>query len=81
MLEDNRDWYQSMIPLSPPGNGQEGVESQQSQCEESNSGSNRKDLAAAAERIKFQITLEEPEDEDFDVETEEIGDDNQMEQS
>ena len=59
-LEDNRDWYHSMIPTSPP-------QDLNTQTEE---GGPVRDLAAAAERIKFQITLEEPEDEEEDEETE-----------
>ncbi|RWS29927.1 cAMP-specific 3':5'-cyclic phosphodiesterase: isoforms N/G-like protein, partial [Leptotrombidium deliense] len=57
-LEENRDWYHSLIPASPPPIV---TEPQSAESEESGSG---KHLAAAAERIKFQITLEEPEEEE-----------------
>lgn len=58
-LEDNRDWYHSMIPTSPP----------QDLNPQSEEGGPVRDLAAAAEKIKFQITLEEPEDEEEEEET------------
>lgn len=57
-LEENRDWYSSMITASPPGN------MQTTQIEECEEPAPNRNLAAAAEKIKFQITLEEPEDED-----------------
>ena len=60
-LEDNRDWYHSMIPTSPT------PQDLNAQAEE---GGPVRDLAAAAEKIKFQITLEEPEDQEEDEETE-----------
>lgn len=53
-LEENRDWYQNMIPASPPTESDEPT----------SSNSRRDSLAAVAEKIKFQITIEEPEDED-----------------
>lgn len=58
-LEENRDWYQSMIPASPPAESDE-------QTPANNASSRRDSLAAVAEKIKFQITIEEPEDEDED---------------
>ena len=58
-LEDNRDWYHSMIPTSP-------IPSDLNP--EAAEGGPVRDLAAAAEKIKFQITLEEPEDEDEETE-------------
>ena len=59
-LEENRDWYQSMIPTSPPN-------------ESDDSANSRRDsLAAVAEKIKFQITIEEPEEEDEDDERREL---------
>lgn len=54
-LEENRDWYQSMIPSSPP-----------TEAEEAAATSRRDSLAAVAEKIKFQITIEEPEEEEED---------------
>jgi cAMP-specific phosphodiesterase 4 len=54
-LEDNRDWYHSMIPPSP---------TDQDLNSQGEDGGPVRDLAAAAEKIKFQITLEEPEDEE-----------------
>ncbi|XP_054709591.1 cAMP-specific 3',5'-cyclic phosphodiesterase 4C-like [Uloborus diversus] len=47
-LEENRDWYQNMIPISPSS-------SRQNILEESPPSSSK-------EPIKFQVTLEEPED-------------------
>lgn len=58
-LEENRDWYQSMIPASPPAES----EGEQSGGNNSN-GSRRDSLATMAEKIKFQITIEEPEEEE-----------------
>ncbi|CAG2172919.1 unnamed protein product [Oppiella nova] len=55
-LEDNRDWYHSMIPMSPTA--------QELSAQEAEGVGPVRDLAAAAEKIKFQITLEEPEDEE-----------------
>ena len=52
-LEENRDWYQSMIPASPTNDKANNED-----------GSRRSSLAAVAEKIKFQVTIEEPEDED-----------------
>ncbi|KAJ6224787.1 hypothetical protein RDWZM_003332, partial [Blomia tropicalis] len=56
-LEENRDWYQSMIPASPPTESDETTP---------NPSSRRDSLAAVAEKIKFQITIEEPEEEEED---------------
>ncbi|XP_075678077.1 3',5'-cyclic-AMP phosphodiesterase 4C-like isoform X3 [Dermatophagoides pteronyssinus] len=60
-LEENRDWYQSMIPASP---------NEDNNNRENDEHSRRSSLAAVAEKIKFQVTIEEPEDEDV------IGDNN-----
>ena len=54
-LEENRDWYQSMIPASP---------NEDNNNRENDEHSRRSSLAAVAEKIKFQVTIEEPEDED-----------------
>ncbi|GFY14276.1 hypothetical protein TNCV_3614641 [Trichonephila clavipes] len=52
-LEENRDWYQNMIPISPSS-------SRQNVSEDS-----------GKEPIKFQVTLEEPEEgEDYEEEEE-----------
>ncbi|GFQ91880.1 hypothetical protein TNCT_555961 [Trichonephila clavata] len=54
-LEENRDWYQNMIPISPSS-------SRQNVCEDS-----------GKEPIKFQVTLEEPEEgEDYEEEEEKL---------
>ncbi|XP_046388540.1 cAMP-specific 3',5'-cyclic phosphodiesterase-like isoform X3 [Ischnura elegans] len=50
-LEENRDWYQSMIPPSPPQSGQEGVEPVEEEGGED----------GGVERIRFQVTPEEGE--------------------
>lgn len=44
-----------MIPTSPPGDS-----------DEASNNSRRDSLAAVAEKIKFQITIEEPEEEEND---------------
>ncbi|XP_037557050.1 cAMP-specific 3',5'-cyclic phosphodiesterase 4C isoform X2 [Dermacentor silvarum] len=62
-LEENRDWYQNMIPISPtssvpdiaPGDGSGGDE-EGAADDDAKGGS--------ADKIKFQITIEEPEDDD-----------------
>ncbi|XP_074598258.1 phosphodiesterase dunce isoform X2 [Brevipalpus obovatus] len=61
-LEENRDWFQSQIPASPPSDkkNQEEIEieSPVAMGEENRSPG----LAAAAEKIKFQITIDEPDE-------------------
>ncbi|XP_078010280.1 3',5'-cyclic-AMP phosphodiesterase 4C isoform X1 [Phascolarctos cinereus] len=47
-LEDNREWYQSMIPRSPDGSGGGGQEAT---------------LAKGADKFQFELTLEEEEGE------------------
>ncbi|XP_024082676.1 cAMP-specific 3',5'-cyclic phosphodiesterase isoform X3 [Cimex lectularius] len=49
MLEENRDWYQSMIPPSPPSSEQKDDEGDDSKGERTH------------EDIRFQVTLEEGE--------------------
>ena len=59
-----------MIPVSPPPNAQAGAESGDNieTTEDADSeNASHNDLMKAAERIKFQITLEEPEDEEDTV--------------
>ncbi|XP_077499219.1 phosphodiesterase dunce isoform X5 [Amblyomma americanum] len=61
-LEENRDWYQNMIPISPtssvpdiaPDGGSGGGGD-----EDGDDGSGK-----GGDKIKFQITIEEPEDDD-----------------
>lgn len=50
-LEENRDWYQNMIPLSPSSSRQ-------------NVSFDDSPPSSGKERVKFQVTLEEPELED-----------------
>lgn len=63
-LEGNREWYQSRIPLTPTSsttNICEDVESVQTlDCSLNRHNSN----AAQADRIQFQITLEEGDSDD-----------------
>ncbi|XP_054274687.1 cAMP-specific 3',5'-cyclic phosphodiesterase isoform X4 [Macrosteles quadrilineatus] len=53
MLEENRDWYQSMIPPSPPPSEAQEVE-----------GGQEGDGDAGGGQIRFQVTLEEGEGEE-----------------
>jgi len=56
-LEENRDWYHSMIPLSPESESGEGspVEG-----ENISRTPEERELTAAADKIKFQITIDDP---------------------
>ncbi|XP_042896861.1 uncharacterized protein [Parasteatoda tepidariorum] len=56
-LEENRDWYQNMIPVSPDSKNQD---------DDSDRNSHSSELAAAAERIQFHITSEDADDDDDD---------------
>ncbi|XP_035210856.1 cAMP-specific 3',5'-cyclic phosphodiesterase, isoforms N/G-like isoform X3 [Stegodyphus dumicola] len=56
-LEENRDWYQNMIPVSPDSNNPEEEQDQSTQSSE---------LAAAAEKIQFHITSEDQDDQDLE---------------
>ncbi|XP_077549569.1 phosphodiesterase dunce isoform X5 [Haemaphysalis longicornis] len=59
-LEENRDWYQNMIPISP-------TSSVPDIAPDGNGGgddSGGDDGGKSADKIKFQITIEEPEDDD-----------------
>ncbi|XP_067124174.1 3',5'-cyclic-AMP phosphodiesterase 4C-like isoform X1 [Centruroides vittatus] len=69
-LEENRDWYQNMIPISPSSSTHEISES----IREREMPSYGSRLNAAADRIKFQVTIEEPEEEEEedDFQSEEI---------
>lgn len=59
-LENNRDWYQSMIPLSPSTSANDLKEEGEGDKTPLDDVPNP--LTTAAERIQFQITLEEPDD-------------------
>lgn len=50
-----------MIPLSPPPDSEDNAPPA---AESGNESGPNRDLAMAAEKIKFQITLEEPEDDE-----------------
>lgn len=62
-LEENRDWYHSMIPMTPPGDDDDDDPPRTGSNIDSKEGS-PSTLAMAAERIKFQITLDDPDEED-----------------
>lgn len=58
-LEENRDWYQNMIPVSPDSKPADEDEDEVLVNIDPSS-----DLAAAAERIQFHITSDDQEEED-----------------
>lgn len=58
-LEENRDWYQNMIPVSP-----DSKPADEDEDEDSIQINPSSELAAAAEKIQFQITSEDQDDED-----------------
>ncbi|XP_037527145.1 cAMP-specific 3',5'-cyclic phosphodiesterase isoform X3 [Rhipicephalus sanguineus] len=58
-LEENRDWYQNMIPISPTSSVPDIAPADGSGGDEEGDGD-----AKSADKIKFQITIEEPEDDD-----------------
>ncbi|KAJ8357750.1 hypothetical protein SKAU_G00205440 [Synaphobranchus kaupii] len=66
-LEDNREWYQSMIPHSPvsmsEGRDHEGV---------AGGGASVAVCLATGEKFQFQLTLEEEEGEEAESEREEV---------
>ncbi|XP_015786291.1 cAMP-specific 3',5'-cyclic phosphodiesterase isoform X3 [Tetranychus urticae] len=78
-LEENRDWFQSQIPASPPSDdksenksqtnqqSQQAQEKQEKQQPGSEEEEDNRHLAVQAEKIKFQITLEEPEEDDDEI--------------
>ncbi|XP_053203195.1 cAMP-specific 3',5'-cyclic phosphodiesterase-like isoform X3 [Panonychus citri] len=71
-LEENRDWFQSQIPASPPSDEKSDKCQQSSQQHEktpdkSDGCEDTRHLSVQADKIKFQITLEEPEEEEEDV--------------
>ncbi|XP_064476742.1 3',5'-cyclic-AMP phosphodiesterase 4C-like isoform X3 [Ornithodoros turicata] len=59
-LEENRDWYQNMIPISPTSSNPDVTSEDRSATEVSESDSKDK----GSDKIKFQITIEEPEEDD-----------------
>lgn len=72
-LEDNRGYYQSMIPPSPTGqDGEEEEEDEDATQEgleeesetESEGQTSRNSSSVATDRIRFEVTLEEKENED-----------------
>uniref|UniRef100_A0A6B0VFQ7 Phosphodiesterase n=2 Tax=Ixodes ricinus TaxID=34613 RepID=A0A6B0VFQ7_IXORI len=54
-LEENRDWYQNMIPISPTSSVPD-IAPDSADADDDGKGS--------GDKIKFQITIEEPEDDD-----------------
>ncbi|KAL3209269.1 hypothetical protein MRX96_009263 [Rhipicephalus microplus] len=56
-LEENRDWYQNMIPISPTSSVPDIAPADGGDEEGDGDGK-------SADKIKFQITIEEPEDDD-----------------
>lgn len=58
-LEENRDWYQNMIPVSP-----DSKPADEDDDEDSIKINPSSELVAAAEKIQFQITSEDQDDED-----------------
>ncbi|XP_072160419.1 3',5'-cyclic-AMP phosphodiesterase isoform X4 [Bemisia tabaci] len=60
MLEENRDWYQSMIPPSPPVNeGENRLDSDVEEGEESEPPNPNPPPVPQDSSIRFQVTLEE----------------------
>ncbi|KPM02240.1 calcium/calmodulin-dependent 3',5'-cyclic nucleotide phosphodiesterase 1C-like protein [Sarcoptes scabiei] len=65
-LEENRDWYQCMVPSSPTNDPDE------NKLNSDQHNSRRSSLVAVAEKIKFQVTIEEPEEDEEEI----VDDDN-----
>ncbi|XP_070380886.1 3',5'-cyclic-AMP phosphodiesterase 4C isoform X4 [Dermacentor albipictus] len=65
-LEENRDWYQNMIPISPTSSVPDIAPADGSGGDEEGAVDDDDDEAkgGSADKIKFQITIEEPEDDD-----------------
>ena len=59
-LEENRDWYHSMITISPPADS-EGMDSPVPFEKDNSKSLEEQGLAHAAEKIKFQITIDDPD--------------------
>ncbi|XP_076307243.1 3',5'-cyclic-AMP phosphodiesterase 4C-like isoform X3 [Tachypleus tridentatus] len=66
-LEENRDWYQNMIPASPTTSTPDLNLDQRSagDCIDNSSNQPPK-FPKSSDKIKFQITLEEPEEEEME---------------
>ncbi|XP_063604035.1 3',5'-cyclic-AMP phosphodiesterase-like isoform X1 [Penaeus indicus] len=56
-LEENRDWYQRMIPISPSSSSND-LKEEEGQGDDSEDGP-EEELCAAAERIQIQFTLDD----------------------
>ncbi|XP_042883288.1 cAMP-specific 3',5'-cyclic phosphodiesterase 4C-like isoform X1 [Penaeus japonicus] len=56
-LEENRDWYQRMIPISPSSSSND-LKEEECQGDDSEDGQ-EEELCAAAERIQIQFTLDD----------------------
>ncbi|XP_076347376.1 3',5'-cyclic-AMP phosphodiesterase 4C-like isoform X3 [Tachypleus tridentatus] len=57
-IEANRDWYQNMIPTSPITSDEGFGNHRPPRRPSQENGSHESDLAALAERIKFEITID-----------------------
>jgi hypothetical protein len=57
-LEENREWYHSMIPLTPTTEASSGRTSPTTN--EDQNKTEERELSSAAEQIKFQITMDDP---------------------
>lgn len=56
-LEENRDWYQQLIPISPSSSSND-LKEEEYQGENSQDAS-EEELCAAADRIQIQFTLDD----------------------
>lgn len=57
-LEENRDWYQSMIPISPSSSSND-LKEEDCTGDDSPEGQDGEELCAAAEKIHIQFTLDD----------------------
>jgi len=57
-LEENRDWYQQMIPLSPSSSSNDLQEEERS-SDDARDSENEDELCAAADKIKIHFTHDE----------------------
>ncbi|CAL4093271.1 unnamed protein product [Meganyctiphanes norvegica] len=57
-LEENRDWYQSMIPISPSSSSND-LKEEDCTGDDSPEGQDGEELCAAAEKIQIQFTLDD----------------------
>jgi len=58
-LEENRDWYQQMIPFSPSSSSNDLQEEERSSEDGRGDSENEEGLCAAADKIKIQFTHDE----------------------